>query len=530
MMGKSRFEGRKHWRRATLLSCCALFCTILLGGVSGWFLGAVATAGLTAAAATFNFHVPAALIRLFAVGRTTARYGERLIGHKAALGDQLRRRVDLFASMAAAPAIRKAGWQLGDEARLADYLDDVDDVDYAHLRANLPFLTITAGLAALLTCSALIAPWSLLPIVTLLLIGAIAGRSLAKAGSILWGHARMQRRYGAERLGAVMSSTVSLRTEHLWDEECRSAMNAFSEADRLALALRRLQSGFDALASVTGPFAGMSVMAAAWLAGCRGEALLLPAALGFAWLALGEAMNAASRILVANLRRDAAWAEIGRWTKGDAARKPSDQDAPIELRHRCLERISPCGTPIGKGPLALRLRTGVPTILVGTSGSGKTSLLKQIAGWIGEDKFDADKGSLCASQRRTLATLVLHDAAILDDTVRANLFDPEGDGATLWRALEAVELDERIREAGGLDAWIRQDMLSLGEAQRLNLARAFLAHTSLVLLDEPTEHLGLEQGQRILARLVGHLADRIVVIATHRPIRLRNGTILKLQE
>ena len=519
----------KHWRRATLLSCCALSCGILLGGVSAWFLGAVATAGLTAAAATFNFHVPSAFIRLFAIGRTAARYGERLIGHKAALADQIDRRVDLFASMAAAPAVRSAGWQLGDEARLADYLDDVDDVDYARLRVRLPLVTMIAGLAALLVCSAIIAPLSLLPIAALLSAGAAAGRKLARVGTVALAKTREMRRDGAERLGAAMASTVALKAERLWDDECRSALDAFCEADRVMLTLRRLQSGFDALASVAGPIAGISVATAAWLAGVRGEAMLLPIALAFAWLALGETANGASRILIADLRRDAAWAEISRWKR--AAEIPSGcsrHETPLEMRHRHLQRISPSAAPIGTQPIALRLRAGSPLLVVGTSGSGKSSLLKQIAGWIGEDLFKASGASLTAQQRQASTSLVLHDAAVLDDTVRGNLFAPEASDQMMWQALGAVELDERIRSAGGLDAWIRQDVLSLGEAQRLNLARAFLVRTPIVLLDEPTEHLDTAQGQRILARLADRLSNRILVISTHRPIRLPDSSVLEL--
>ncbi|MBB6303786.1 ATP-binding cassette domain-containing protein [Rhizobium leucaenae] len=488
-------------------------------------------AGLTTAAATFNFHIPAAFIRLFAIGRTAARYGERLIGHKAALADQAHRRVDLFASMAAAPAVRQAGWQLGDEARLADYLDDVEDVDYARLRARLPLLTITIGLAALLGCSAVIAPLAMLPIVSVLLAGTVAAHRLQKIGVVAWTQARLQRRNGAEQLGAAMASAVSLRAERLWDEECRSAMNALSESDRRVHALRRLQSEFDALASLAGPIAGISVVAGAWLGGDRGEAMLLPIALGFAWLALGEAINGASRILVANLRREAAWTEISQWKRdADAPAACPENDTLRELRHQRLQRISPSGVPIGHTPITLCLRPGFPTILVGASGSGKSSLLKQIAGWIGEeDAFDTSETKLSARQRRALTTLVLHDAAVLDDTVRGNLFDPAGSDIMMWRALAAVELDERIRNAGGLDAWIRQDMLSLGEAQRLNLARVFLAQKPIVLLDEPIEHLDTAQGERILSRLANHLSNRIVVISSHHPIRLRDSIILNCE-
>lgn len=530
MMSKPVSATRKTWRLTAMLGCCALFCGILLGGVSAWFLGAVATAGLTAAAATFNFHVPAAFIRLFAIGRTAARYGERLLGHKAALADQVSHRIGLFASMAAAPSIRKAGWQLGDEARLADYLDDVEDIEYAHLRARLPSLTIAIGLAALLVCSAIVAPLSLLPILFMLLIGAFAARRLARNGAVAWAEARTHRRNGAERMGNAMASAVSLKAERLWAEESDAAMRALSQADLETRTLRRLQSGFDGIAALFGPLAGTCVVAAAWLAGDRGEALLFPLALGFAWLALGETMNGASRILVARLRKNAAVTDVGRWTGHRETSMPSAASAgtPRELQCRHLRRLSPPGALIGNDPIDLSLRTGAPTVLVGTSGTGKTSLLKQIAGWIGEDRFDAENISLSAGDRRALSTLVLHDATILDDTVRANLFDPEGNDAAMWHALEAVELGERIRTAGGLDAWIRQDMLSLGEAQRLNLARAFLAHTPIVLLDEPTEHLDAAQGQRILTRLADRLADRIVVMSTHRPLRVRNSTILEL--
>ena len=108
-----------------------------------------------------------------------------------------------------------------------------------------------------------------------------------------------------------------------------------------------------------------------------------------------------------------------------------------------------------------------------------------------------------------------HDAAVLTDTIRTNLFAPGRDDAALWDALAAVELTDRIEQAGGLDGWIAQDRLSLGEAQRLNLARAWLSDKPLLLLDEPTEHLGHAQGRRILARLLDHARERIVVLASH---------------
>ncbi|TGP54130.1 ATP-binding cassette domain-containing protein [bacterium M00.F.Ca.ET.159.01.1.1] len=524
-------SSRKSWRLAAGFALAALFCAILLGGVSAWLLGSVAIAGLSAAAFTFNFHIPAALIRFFAVGRTTARYGERLAGHKAALADQIARRSELFAAMAAAPAVRQAGWQLGDDARLADYLDDVEDLDYARLRAGLPALTLGCGLAILIAGSAILAPLSLLPITLLLLAILFAGNRVAKAGAMAWDETRSLRRGGASRLGAAMASAVPLKAEGAWNRECSEALAALSRADSALLGLRQMQAMLDMIGAAFGPVAGVCVMAAAWHAGRQGTELLAPMLLAFSWLALGETMNGASRILVAVLRRNAARAEVGRWMQAAPAGRrgsPSDGASPCLLRHGSLQRRAPDGRAIGM-PISLFLAPGQPTVLVGASGSGKTSLLKQIAGWIGDDAFAAGDRILSAGERRALAALVLHDAVILEDTVRANLFAGDVPDAALWRALEAVEMDGRIHEAGGLDAWIRQDRFSLGEVQRINLARAWLSTKPLVLLDEPTEHLDDEQGQRILGRLLAHFSDRIVVVSTHRTQPLRDVHTIELK-
>lgn len=522
-------KARKLWRYAFTLAVMALLCGVLLGGLSAWFLGSVAIAGLTAAAYSFNFHVPAALVRLFAVGRTAARYGERLTGHHAALTDQTTHRVALFTAMAAASTVRSAGWQLADQARLADYLDDVEDLDFARLRADLPGLLLAAGLIAALVATALIAPLALIPIAVLLTALIIAARHLARTGAASWAQARGSRREGAQEFGSAMASVVPLQAERKWAAHCAAALDRFSRADRAERTLRLAQSGPDALASLLGPVAAISVFAAAWQGGARSEALLIPAFLAFSWIALAEAAQGASRMVVATLRRRAAKEAIDRWA--GMAEQPAERvQSPARLqalRSAALQRRAPDDRPLD-GILALSLQVGRPTILIGASGAGKTSLLKQVAGWTGEDILQSEAGPVSAAERQAMAMFCPHDAAILADTVRANLFAPGASDDEHWRALEAVELAERIRTAGGLDGWITQDILSLGEAQRLNLARAWLSEKPLVLLDEPTEHLRADQGLRILTRLIDRLHDRIVVMSSHGVATLPGTETIRL--
>jgi len=117
--------------------------------------------------------------------------------------------------------------------------------------------------------------------------------------------------------------------------------------------------------------------------------------------------------------------------------------------------------------------------------------------------------------RRAASHLCLHDAAILTDSVRENLFAPDASESECWSVLADLELDSRFAGPDGLDAWISQDKLSLGEAQRLNLARAMLSSAPLVLLDEPVEHLDFDQASRILHRVLARLGNRIVIYSSH---------------
>ncbi|MBN9064336.1 MAG: hypothetical protein BGP06_01925 [Rhizobiales bacterium 65-9] len=520
-------DSRPYWRYALALAVTGVLCGVLLGGLSAWFLGSVALAGLTTAAFAFNFHTPGALVRLFAIGRTVARYGERLAGHKAALTDQVARRAAIFRAMASAPATRAASWQFGDQARLTDYLDDVEDIDYARLRVDLPAAMIGLGLLGGAIATLIVAPWGVLPPAALLAFLALFARKARRAIAATHERARADRSDGASRLGAALAAVVPLRAERAWERSCVAALARFNEADSRVLAIRRMQAACDAAAVLIGPVAALSTLGAAWLQGARGEAFLTPVFLAFAWLALGELTQNASRLLVADVRRAAALRSAAAWTPPDAQPAARPMRRVRRLDSGSLQRRAPDGRPIGRA-LPLTLKTGSPLILTGPSGAGKTSLLKQIAGWTSEDVFVSDEGPVSAAERRGMAMYCPHDAAVLADTVRANLFAASREDSELRDALAAVELADRIAEAGGLDAWITQDMLSLGEAQRLNLARAWLSDKPLILLDEPTEHLDAAQGRRIIARLLARLSDRMVALSSHRAIDAPGAAVTPL--
>ncbi len=519
MPASASLRARSPWRIAIMLAVAASASGILLTGISAWFLGAVALAGLGPAALAFNFHTPAAFIRLFALSKTLGKYGERVVGHRAALLDQVKRRAQLFLAMAQAPATRATGWQLGNQDRLADYMEDVEDVDYARLRVAMPAGVLLAGIALLAAATAWLAPLALLPIALLSLAVMATLRRLVPAVGQQWTTVRTSQRAAGRLLGSALASIVPLQAERAFSGIMGLAFGQFSNAEIARLAQRRGLAVLDMLAGLAGPVASLSVLVAAWQAGSRGSALLIPAFLAFGWLALGETANNVSRIVLGKVREQAARAGLQDWSTVTAARTgPASCSAVLQcLTLTGVPRQAPDGRRLGEA-FNRTFRAGHPAALVGASGTGKTSLLKQIAGWIGADnngQFVGDGVVMLSAYRRAISHLCLHDAAVLSDTVRENLFAPGASEADCWLALAAVELDGRVTAAGGLDAWISQDTLSLGEAQRLNLARALLSDAPLVLLDEPVEHLDFEQASRILTRVLSQLANRIVIYSSH---------------
>ena len=523
---------RSPWLPAIVLAIAAAACGILLTGISVWFLGAVALAGVGPAALTFNFHIPSAFVRLFALGKTVGKYGERVVGHRAALLDQVRRRAMLFVAMAQAPSARAAGWQLGNQDRLSDYMDDVEDVDYARLRVTMPAAVLLASAALLAGATAWLAPLALVPIVLLPVAAMAALRRPMLGVGRQWTCLRSSQRAAGRLMGETLASVVPLQAERAFAAVLKTVFAHFNDAEADRLAQRRALVAIDMLAALAGPLAMLSVLAAAWLAGDRGNALLVPAFLAFSWLAWGESAHAVSRMLQARVREEAAREGLGDWSVERAPEASASFAPPVlqRLKLRNVPRQAPDGRRLGDA-IDLTLRAGHPTALVGPSGTGKTTLLKQLAGWIGADnigQFSGDGVVMLNAYRRAASHLCLHDAAILSDTIRENLFAPEASDADCWRALADVELDGRFAGPQGLEAWISQDTLSLGEAQRLNLARALLSGALLVLLDEPVEHLDFDQASRILNRVLSRLSNQIVLYSSHTECKVAGAVTVSL--
>ena len=181
----------------------------------------------------------------------------------------------------------------------------------------------------------------------------------------------------------------------------------------------------------------------------------------------------------------------------------------IDLRQ--LKLSLPNGTPLVSAE-ALSLRGGERTLLTGPSGSGKSTLFRAIAGiWpfgSGSIAIPSDASLMMLPQRPYFPIGTLHGAIVYPG--ETNTFSAD----QVRQALISVglpKLAERLQEEAH---WNR--MLSLGEQQRLGLARALLHAPQYLFLDEATASLD-EPSEAELYNLLGtKLPQTTIVSIGHR--------------
>lgn len=132
------------WAAGLALSVLVLVMAAALLGLSGWFITAAGVAGIAGIGIGFDFFRPSAGVRFLALGRTAARYGERLVTHEATLKALAALRVDLLHGLSRRGYRALSG--LRGEAALTRIVADVEALDGVVLRLWAP---IAAGVLTL---------------------------------------------------------------------------------------------------------------------------------------------------------------------------------------------------------------------------------------------------------------------------------------------------------------------------------------------------------------------------------------------
>lgn len=181
----------------------------------------------------------------------------------------------------------------------------------------------------------------------------------------------------------------------------------------------------------------------------------------------------------------------------------------------------------------LELRRGELVALVGPTGAGKTTLaylipalLRPTKGKVLVDGIDANEIDLDSLRREV--TYVFQEHLLLPESIRANLLlaNPQASEERMLAALATAGCMDFIDELpDGIDTVLGRsgDTLSVGQQQRLSIARGLVRDASVLILDEPTAALDPQTENQLVASLHAAAENRLVVVIAHRLSTIRNA-------
>ena len=183
------------------------------------------------------------------------------------------------------------------------------------------------------------------------------------------------------------------------------------------------------------------------------------------------------------------------------------------------------GVPALRG-VSFTAPAGQVTALVGLSGAGRSTVARLVARF-----FDVESGAIRiggvdvremgVAQLNRMVSVVFQEPFLLQDTLRANLLlgDPRADDSRLAAAIEAAALTGLlVRLPAGLDTPVgeRGAALSLGERQRVTIARMILKDAPVIVLDEASAYADPVSEAAVQRALAALVAGRTVLVIAHR--------------
>lgn len=201
-----------------------------------------------------------------------------------------------------------------------------------------------------------------------------------------------------------------------------------------------------------------------------------------------------------------------------------DTSEPVTLCAKDLFITSPEGKML-VGPLNFTLSAGQRAVLVGQSGSGKSSLLNALAGFLpytGSLKVNGvELRNLHPEGWRRMMSWVGQNPQLPASTLRENVLlgNPDASEQQLQQALDKAWVSEFLPQLpDGIDTVVGEQAarLSVGQAQRVAVARALLAPCRLLLLDEPAASLDAHSEQRVMQALTEASTQQTTLMVTHQ--------------
>lgn len=463
-------------------------------------------------------------VRFFGIGRAVLRYLERLINHSIAYRILGRLRVTLYKHLEPLVPDRLQNYT---EGRLYNrFIGDIDILQYFYIKA----VPVPAGAVLVYVVSAVFLSFWDLSLAGVLLVGMVAAGVVIPAVSLI-GEEDRQTQSAALRdrlTGQFLAFQKGLDDLHLYDRMDLAARRLQLICDRLTRNSRstQLRRAFvDRLSRAAGT---LTMLWALWIWAAHAQnAAVYTSMLAMVVLGAFEAASAMPEAMLQTQQSAAAAEGIAavldhpQPQEGTIKALPDDLSLDFDhVRFHYHDDAQPFDEELN-----LSLPYGTHAVVVGLSGSGKTTFAKLASGlW----SPDAGKVTLGGIDLREIDPTILHrtvglvqqDTSFFSATLRANLLlaAPDKTEQDIWRALEMVEMAEAVQALPeGLETMLYENAsaFSSGQRQRLAIARIVLADPAVIILDEATQKLDRALADRILERLHVWAAHKTLIRITH---------------
>ncbi|MEH8024344.1 cysteine/glutathione ABC transporter ATP-binding protein/permease CydC [Gallibacterium anatis] len=513
-----------------ILMLTGLAASIGLLTLSGWFLAAAAIAGVSL---MFNFFYPSAGVRGLAVGRTVARYFEKIVTHDVTFEILAKLRVMIFSKIIPlSPAVLS---RYRNSELLNRLVADVDTLDTLYLRLFAPFVSavlmivfIGIGLSFLdKTIACFIAGTLLLLLVVLPTIFYHLGR---KFGAKLTATRAQYRSQFVEYIQAqaellLFNASDNLKqqlatTEKSWLQYQQKEAQLSGLSSAILLFINGLMIVCTLWMAAATPMGNdefkLALIALVTFSALASFEILMP--IGAAFLHLGQVIASAERVndIITQQPLVTFDGNLEQINLSHTDKLLTFQDVHFHYPDRTEQALS---------GINLTFTAQQKIAILGKTGSGKSTLLQLLI-----RNYDATQGQILLAGEpiaayseptlRSQMILLTQRVHIFSDTLRQNLLlaNPNADDQKLNEVIKQVGLEYLLEQEQGLDSWLGDGgrTLSGGEQRRLGIARVLLSSVPIILLDEPTEGLDRETERHILALLLQHCRDKTLIMVTHR--------------
>lgn len=536
---------RWTWIVAWFLGLLTVWSILGLVTVSGWFVTMSSVAGLVAMGShAFNYMLPAAIIRTFAIVRTLARYGDLMVSHHAVFGLLRDLRVRFFESWARLDfASRQSQGQLSSQ-KMHRLVKDIDVLDEFVLRFVSPWVMALGAFifVSLVVIWRLPQAWYVLILIVIALIIAAAAIHYGKKLAGTESHLIEMRK---SKLLDVLPALTSLLIWHRWGAYIDELGKLDRQQSALTLSAHRIRHISAFLIQIC---LALALVILLWVAGLvlqhtvtpfDSRTLNVPMMSGAIILAIFLAMAGLSEFIqnlvaepLALGRSQVAKARLNDMLKDTPPISKLPLTAKINTLSLLLHDVTvkAPNALMGASGLTAHISTHQPCLVIGPSGSGKSTLLQTLAGehtlvsgsmqlimdgvavdWQAVD-FDDRLGFLGQT------------VDIFDQTLADNLriAKPDASDDELYCVLDQVNLSSWLQtQPKGLATALGEYGMAVsgGQARRIALARLLLSPKAVLLLDEPFAGLDAYSRQKVWQSLRDAQSSGkigILMISTHQ--------------